>query len=148
VRWKAFYGHLQCHDMNTKNASLDMIKKTARTHLRNLQAVSPEVRSCALISFDGLLIASFFAEGVNGDRFSAMCASLLALSTQAAKEVGRGQLRQIILDGEHGPVLLIRAGMVGVLMVAANSSTNLGKLILDTRSTATDLGAMHLQAVE
>jgi hypothetical protein len=38
--------------------------------------------------------------------------------------------------------------MVGVLMVAANSSTNLGKLILDTRSTATDLGAMHLQAVE
>ena len=72
-----------------------------------------------------------------------MCASLLALSTRAAKEVERGVLRQIILDGEQGPMLLTRAGTAGVLAVAANPTKNLGKLILDTRSTAQALAALY-----
>lgn len=114
----------------------------ARGVLRGLQAASDCVRSCAVVSYDGLIRASVLASGVDADRFGAMCASLLALSTRAAREVERGTLRQVILDGELGPVLLTRAGDAGVLAVAADPTKNLGKLILDTRNAATALAAL------
>jgi predicted regulator of Ras-like GTPase activity (Roadblock/LC7/MglB family) len=123
--------------------STDLLAHRARGLLRSLQGASDCVRSCALVSFDGLMLAAVLAEGVDADRFGAMCASLLALSTRAAKEVERGVLRQIILDGEQGPMLLTRAGAAGVLAVAANPTKNLGKLILDTRNTAQALAALY-----
>jgi predicted regulator of Ras-like GTPase activity (Roadblock/LC7/MglB family) len=79
---------------------------------------------------------------VDADRFGAMCASLLALANRAAKEVSRGDLRQVILDGSLGPMLLTRAGDAGVLAVAANPAAKLGQLILDTRSTARALSEL------
>lgn len=123
--------------------SADLLAHKARGQLRSLQAASDCVRSCALVSYDGLMLAAVLAEGVDADRFGAMCASLLALSTRAAKEVERGVLRQVILDGEQGPMLLTRAGSAGVLAVAADPTKNLGKLILDTRTTAQALAALH-----
>jgi uncharacterized protein len=114
----------------------------ARGLLRGLQAASDCVRSCALVSYDGLVRASVLASGVDPDRFGAMCASLLALSVRAAREVERGTLRQVLLDAEEGPVLLTRAGDAGVLAVAADPTKNLGKLILDTRNVAQTLSAL------
>lgn len=128
--------------MDAGKSAADQFAHKARGQLRALRGASDSVRSCALVSYDGLMIAAVLAEGVDADRFGAMCASLLALSTRAAKEVERGVLRQIILDGEHGPVLLTRAGKVGVLAVAADPSTSLGKLILDTRTTANALATL------
>jgi uncharacterized protein len=127
---------------------MDVIKEEqwasrARGLLRALQASSDGVRSCGVVSFDGLMKAAVLSPGVDPDRFAAMCASLLALSTRAAKEVERGALRQVILDGELGPMLLTRAGSVGVIAVAADPSKNLGKLILDTRNTAAALAALE-----
>ncbi len=130
--------------MDANKSPAEQFAHKARGLLRGLQGASDSVRSCALVSYDGLIVASVLAEGVDADRFGAMCASLLALSTRAAKEVERGVLRQIILDGEHGPVLLTRAGASGVLAVAADPTKNLGKLILDTRTTASALASLQL----
>lgn len=117
----------------------------ARGQLRALQAASDCVRSCAIVSYDGLIRACVLASGVDADRFGAMCASLLALSVRAAREVERGTLRQIILDGEHGPMLVTRAGDAGVLAVAADPTKNLGKLILDTRNAAAAVAALPME---
>jgi predicted regulator of Ras-like GTPase activity (Roadblock/LC7/MglB family) len=129
--------------MDGQVLSAEQVAHKARGLLRSLQAASACVKSCALVSYDGLTIASALARGVDADRFGAMCASLLALSTRAAKEVERGVLRQVILDGEQGPMLLTRAGTVGVLAVAADPINNLGKLILDTRATAKALAELQ-----
>lgn len=117
----------------------DQRGKAIRSTLRILRASSEHIQSCAVVSFDGLLIASVLEDGVDGDRFGAMCASLLALSTRAAKEVNRGALRQIVIDGEDGPMLLTRAGTLGVLAVAARASANLGRLLFDAKATAETL---------
>ncbi len=115
----------------------------ARGLLRTLAGRVDCVRSSALVTFDGLMLASVLADGVGGERFGAMCASLLALSTRAAKEVERGELRQVILDGKQGPMLLSRAGNVGVLAIAADPTPNLGRLILEAKSTATALAELY-----
>jgi predicted regulator of Ras-like GTPase activity (Roadblock/LC7/MglB family) len=127
---------------NHQSGSTEVTARKARSLLRTLQATSDTVRSCALVTYDGLMLAAVMSEGIDADRFGAMCASLLALSARATKEVERGTLRQIILDGDKGPILLTRAGTVGVLAVAADPSPNLGKLILDTRATAKALALL------
>ena len=99
----------------------------------------PYVDACAAVSRDGLIIASVLSEGVDVDRFGAMCASLQALSNRAALEVGRGALRQVILDGDLGPILLTQAGALGVLAVVAGEGSTLGKAILDARRVAAEL---------
>ena len=123
-------------------ANSDNLLSKARGMLRALQATSDRIEASALVSHDGLMLASVLSSEVNADRFGAMCASLLALATRAASEVDRGELRQIILDGAHGPMLLTRAGNTGVLAVAASPKSNLGKVILDTRKTANDLATL------
>lgn len=120
--------------------------KKARSLLRSLQASSEHIQATAVVSNDGLIIASVLSESVDADRFGAMCASLLALATRAAREVDRGELRQVILDGKQGPMLLTRAGASGVLTVAASPAANLGKVILDTRATARSLAELHPEA--
>lgn len=113
-----------------------------RSILRNLLASSAHIEACAVVSLDGLLIASVMSDDVNADRFAAMSASLLTLASRAAAEAARGELRQLILDGSQGTMLLTQAGDLGVLSVAGHPGAQLGKLILDARATAGQLAGL------
>lgn len=123
-------------------SAADVMASKTRALLRGLCASSDKVEATALVSHDGLIIASVMSKEVDADRFGAMCASLLALANRAAREVSRGDLRQIILDGSLGPMLLTRAGDAGVLAVAATPAAKLGQLILDTRNTSKALSEL------
>lgn len=120
------------------NNSIDkeLFAKNARSTLRALQLEIEQIQSSAVVTPDGLIIASLMSSKTDEDRFGAMCASLLALAAKATTEVDRGQLRQIILDGTEGPVLLTHCGDVAVLAVAAHSKAHLGRLIVETRKAA------------
>ena len=78
-------------------------------------------------------------EGVDPDRFGAMCASLLALAHRAAQEIQRGNLKLVLVEGEQGVMLLVQAGPDAILAVAAKPSMNLGKIILDSRKVSQKL---------
>ena len=61
--------------------------------LRDLQAGTPDVEASAVVSVDGLIMASSLPAGVEEDRVSAMSAAMLSLGERIASELGRGQLR-------------------------------------------------------
>lgn len=113
-----------------------------RHHLLDLQNGTSRIEACALVTADGLLIASVLTSAVDSDRFGAMCASLLALASRTAQEIQRGALRQIILEGESGPVLLMRVGSNKLLAVAAAAGANLGLVIHGARRTASALAVL------
>lgn len=133
---------------NLHKSSTEILASKTRALLRGLCASSEKIEATALVSHDGLIVASVMSKEVDVDRFGAMCASLLALANRAAKEVSRGDLRQIILDGSLGPMLLTRAGDAGVLAVAATPEAKLGQLILDTRNTARALSTLVTPAIK
>lgn len=120
----------------------EYLSKKARVVIRALQTDVDHIEASAVVSRDGLIIASLLSSGVDEDRFGAMCASLLALASKATTEVDRGNLRQIILDGSKGPMLLTHCGTVAVLAVAAHSSANLGRLIMETRKASLKIGEL------
>jgi len=120
-------------------------KSILRSILRTLNASSPDIEASAAISGDGLVIASVFGEGVDPDRFGAMCASLLALADRAAQEIARGALKQVLVEGENGTMLLVQAGAEVVLAVATAPTLNLGMVFIEARKTAQKIQDAMLQ---
>jgi len=101
--------------------------------LRNLQASSPDIEASAIVSVDGLTIASALPQGIEEDRVSAMSAAMLSLGERIASELGRGVLEQVYIKGELGYVMLMAVGEEAVLTVMARQQARLGLILLDMR---------------
>jgi predicted regulator of Ras-like GTPase activity (Roadblock/LC7/MglB family) len=110
--------------------------------LRDLQASSPDVEASAVVSVDGLSIASALPQGVEEDRVSAMSAAMLSLGERIASELGRGTLNQVYIKGESGYVLLASVGEEAVLTIMARQQAKLGLIFLDMRRAAEDLSTL------
>ena len=57
--------------------------------LRDMQAASPDIEASAVVSVDGLIMASALPAEVEEDRVSAMSAAMLSLGERIASELGR-----------------------------------------------------------
>ncbi len=104
--------------------------------LRELQVSSPDVEAAAIISVDGLPIATSLPQNVEEDRVSAMSAAMLSLGERIADELGRGTLDEVYVKGERGYVILRAVGEEAVLTVLARQQAKLGLLFLDMRRAA------------
>ena len=107
--------------------------------LQELQMDTPDVEATAIVSVDGLTIASSLPAGVEEDRVSAMSAAMLSLGERIASELGRGSLDEVYVKGEYGYVVLRAVGEEAVLTVLARQQTKLGLLFLDMRRASADL---------
>ncbi len=107
--------------------------------LRDLQASSPDVEASAIVSVDGLTIASALPSNVEEDRVSAMSAAMLSLGERISSELGRGSLDQVYIRGNSGFVILMSVGEDAVLTVLAREKAKLGLLFLDMRRAVDDL---------
>jgi hypothetical protein len=110
--------------------------------LRDLQTSSTDVEASALVSVDGLIMASALPPDVEEDRVSAMSAAMLSLGDRIAAELGRGMLDQVYIRGNNGYVLLLDVGEEAVLTVLARQEAKLGMLFLDMKRAAEDLGRL------
>jgi predicted regulator of Ras-like GTPase activity (Roadblock/LC7/MglB family) len=101
--------------------------------LRDLQASSPDIEASAVVSVDGLSIASALPAEVEEDRVSAMSAAMLSLGERISTELGRGTLEQVYIKGEKGYVILMSVGEEAVLTALAREQAKLGLIFLDMR---------------
>ena len=108
--------------------------------LRALQSGSPDMEASALISEDGLIIASALPQHVDESRVAGMSATLLSLGTRAATELERGAVEEVLVRGDQGYVVLMAVGTSGTLLLTLSSRTaKLGLVFLDMRRTAEEL---------
>lgn len=107
--------------------------------LQDMQASSPDIEASAIVSVDGLTIASALPQGVEEDRVSAMSAAMLSLGERIASELGRGALDQVYIKGSTGYVLLMSIGEEAVLTALAREDAKLGLIFLDMRRATEDL---------
>ena len=107
--------------------------------LRNLQAAAPDIEASAVVSVDGLIMASALQQGVEEDRVSAMSAAMLSLGERIAGELGRGGLEQVYIKGSAGFIVLTSVGSEAVLTTLARQEAKLGLIFLEMRRAAEDL---------
>ena len=110
--------------------------------LRDLQVSTPDIEASAVVSVDGLIIASSLPANVEEDRVSAMSAAMLSLGERIASELGRGILDQVYIRGEHGYVFLSAVVEEAVLTVLARKEAKLGLVFLDMKRAADELSRL------
>ena len=89
------------------------------SRLRDMQIASSDIIASAVVSVDGLTIASALPGDVEEDRVAAMSAAMLSLGERIAGELGRGGLDEVYIRGEEGFVLLTAVGDEAVLTALA-----------------------------
>ena len=102
----------------------------------DLLAQAPEVEAAAVVSFDGLPMASALPATMDEDRVAAMSAALLSLGERAAEGLGRGSLSQVYIEGEHGTVFLCSADDEAVLVAVASKGAKVGMMMYEVRRAA------------
>jgi len=120
--------------MGAKSRTERMVER-----LRELQMSTVDIEASAVVSVDGLTIASALPAGVEEDRVSAMSAAMLSLGERIASELGRGTLEEVYVKGAGGYVLLTAVGEEAVLTVLARAGAKLGLVFLEMRRAAEDL---------
>jgi len=117
-------------------------KQALYARLTTLKEHLPEVDAAAVISVDGLIMASALPQGINEDRVSAMSASMLSLGQQINKEMRLASLEQIYTRSNNGYVVLLAIGKLAVLTTLVKGDAKLGVLFLELRKAADDFTQM------
>ncbi len=125
----------------SRSAKLDQV-------LAELVGQVPEIEAAAVVSFDGLAMASALPAGMDEDRVAAMSAALLSLGERAAEGLGRGELSQIYVEGENGTVFLISADDEAVLVAVASHGAKVGLMLFEVRRAAASVAdALRVEPV-
>jgi uncharacterized protein len=95
-----------------------------------------EIEAAAVVSFDGLPMASALPASMDEDRVAAMSAALLSLGERAAQGLGRGELSQVYIEGETGTVFLVSADNEAVLVAVAQQGAKVGMMLYEVRRAA------------
>lgn len=97
---------------------------------------APEIQAAAVVSVDGLPMASALPAEVEEERLAAMSAALHTLGERAASGLGKGDLEQVFVEAEDGYVVLMAAGEGAVLVAVAGREAKAGLVIFEMRKAA------------
>jgi len=103
--------------------------------LKRLLAAIPEVKAAAIVSAEGLPIASALPQGVDETKIAAMTAALLSLAERSVMEMEKGMLDQIYVKGTDGYLLALQCGPKAILTISTTNDVRLGLIFLDCKRT-------------
>lgn len=121
--------------MSTKKQELIL------TILRRLKtSANGDIEASAVVTTDGHLMVSDMKPGVDVERFSSMCASLLALADQTLTEIKIGDMQQVVLMGNNGMSVLTHAGSGAVLALSTSPRAMQGRVLMESKRAASEIG--------
>jgi hypothetical protein len=121
--------------------TVDEIQKV----LKSMDDGTPGVEASAIVSVQGLPIVSAMPKGVDDSIIAAMSAAILGVSERATRELARGKLQQILIQGDEGYVILKRAGEDALLAVMARTDSNLGMIFIVMKGVAQKISLLLAQ---
>jgi predicted regulator of Ras-like GTPase activity (Roadblock/LC7/MglB family) len=104
--------------------------------LSELNGSTADIEASAVLSTDGLMMASLLPASMDEDRVGAMSAAMLSLGDRTARELARGELEQVLVKGQRGYVLMAHAGPDAVITALLKSNARLGLIFLDVKRAA------------
>ncbi|MBI4956380.1 MAG: roadblock/LC7 domain-containing protein [Myxococcales bacterium] len=107
--------------------------------LSGLQASTADIEASAVVSEDGLIIASALPQGTEESRVAAMSAAMLSIGSRTTAELRRGKLQQLFVRGDAGYLILMHAGPHAVLLVMARADAKLGLIFFELQRAADEI---------
>lgn len=91
------------------------------------------VQGASLISPDGLALVSSLPAGMEEERVAAMSAAMLALGERIGRELVRGQIERILVEGDKGFAIVSSCTDDAVLIVLTDDKAKLGVINLEIK---------------
>jgi len=91
-----------------------------------------EVKAVAIVSAEGLPIASFFSQEVDETKLAAIIASFFSLAESSVTELKRGEIDQIIIKESKGYLIILQAGPNAIMII---SLTDIKGIFFDNKRT-------------
>ncbi len=101
--------------------------------LINFERNVPHVEAIAIVSTDGLVIASRLPDKVEEDRVGAMGAAILSISKRSGEELSRGEMCRVLIEGENGYLLIRSIGEFAILVALVDKNVRLGMLFFECK---------------
>lgn len=99
--------------------------------LNDFERNIPHVQATAVVSTDGLVIASRLPADVEEDRIGAMGAAILSISTRSGEELERGEMLRVLIEGTEGYILIRSVGEYAILVALVEKEVRLGLLFYE-----------------
>ena len=141
---------LALHAAETSQTSLPKILEEKKVinvsmlqdELQNFVSAASDVQGAALVSPDGLALASVLPGGMDEERTAAMSASMLSLGERIGRELARGSIDRIVVEGEKGYGVLVGCSNDAVLLVLAGAGVKQGLLFLEVKRIVSKLAPL------
>jgi len=125
---------------NTITQEIDMINASMlQDILYNCVTNTASIQGAALVSPDGLALASVLPAEMDEERTAAMSAAMLSLGERIGNELARGNIERIVVEGEKGYGVMVGCGQEAVLLVLANADVKQGLLFLEIKRVAAQI---------
>ncbi|MFD1244245.1 roadblock/LC7 domain-containing protein [Paralysiella testudinis] len=109
--------------------------------LQNLNAAR-DINASAVVSVDGLSMASAFPMDMDEDRIGAMSAAMVSLAVRVAKEVIQGRLDHAIVNTDNGYMLFFQVNESVLLVTTTPADAKLGLVLYDSQNALQSLAAV------
>ncbi|MBD1912322.1 MULTISPECIES: roadblock/LC7 domain-containing protein [unclassified Leptolyngbya] len=107
--------------------------------LQQFVTATSDVQGAALVTPDGLPLATSLPAGMDEERVSAMSAAMLSLGERIGSELARGGVDRIYVEGDQGYGVLTSCGEDAVFLVLASKAAKQGVLMLEIKRTLGEL---------
>jgi predicted regulator of Ras-like GTPase activity (Roadblock/LC7/MglB family) len=109
--------------------------------LRELKSVGG-ILSSAVVTRDGLLVASDTSPDVDAETFAAMSASMVGSAETAVTEVKGGTAMRVIVESENSKLIALGAGPKVLLVVLTIREVPLGLILLKIGEAARKISSL------
>ena len=92
----------------------------------------------AVVSEEGLIIASSLPTGIDEQRISAVVAALQSIAERAAQQITLGSVSRLILFAERGGAILC-SGKRAALVILMRPNAKLGLILMDVKDATEKL---------
>lgn len=107
--------------------------------IQKFVTATPDIQGSALVTPDGLPLASVLPQDMDEERTAAMSAAMLSLGERIGRELSRGAIDRIVVEGEKGYGVMVSCGDDAVLLVLASKEIKQGILFLEIKNIVKDL---------
>ncbi|PZV12010.1 MAG: diacylglyceryl transferase [Leptolyngbya sp.] len=107
--------------------------------LQNFVSSTSDVEGAAIVTPDGLPLATSLPKAIDEERAAAMSAAMLSLGERISSEFARGEVDRIFVEGNKGYGILTSCGTDAVFLVLANQAAKQGLLMLEIKRALGEL---------
>ncbi|HEY9828752.1 MAG TPA: roadblock/LC7 domain-containing protein [Stenomitos sp.] len=101
--------------------------------LQNYVVSSPDIQGAAVVTPDGLPLAAVLPNSMDEERTAAMSAAMLSLGERIGRELARGAIERVFVQGDTGYGILTSCGDEAMLLTLASKDAKQGMLFLEIK---------------